>query len=147
MKFITPYNKPKERSLEFATYNDEESMTQQSDAQDCDINVIWERYTKTGQLPTVNLQAMTGDFTNVPDFRTAQEVLKAANDAFAEVPAKIRARFNNDPDEFVKFALDDNNTDELRKMGLAIEPPAPPPEPPPTKVIITNAEPPKEGPK
>lgn len=115
---------------EFGTHITEESLAQASDATETDINVIVERFSKTGQLPVINLTPLTGDFSNVVDFRDAQEKLKEANEAFAQVPAKLRARFDNDPQKFIDYVLDPENNDELVKLGLKDKPKAPPPEPP-----------------
>lgn len=116
-------------------------MTQQGDASEADINVIVGRFLKTGQLPQVQSQPLYGDFTNADDFRSMQDKLKAANDAFSEIPAKIRSRFNNDPAEFIEFASNKDNLPELRKLGLAPEEPPPTKEPDPIKVIVTNPDP------
>jgi len=140
---VTMITKAREHSKKFATFNNEESMTQQSDAADCDINVIMKKYGATGMLPQVQMQAMQGDFSEADDFRSVQEKIKAANDAFAAVPAHIRKRFGNDPAEFIEFATNKDNLDELRKLGLAEPEKKPPPEPPPMKVIVTNPEQPK----
>lgn len=141
MKFQTPYTHDQSRSKDFATINTEDSMTQQDDAKDCDINIIVARFTKTGQLPQLQQSPLGGDFTNALDFRECQQKLHDANMAFAEIPAKIRSRFNNDPAEFIEFASNQENLDELRKLGLA-NPAAPPPkEPEPIRVIVTNPEP------
>lgn len=143
MNFRTPYTHDRAISALFATENTEDSMTQQDDANETDINVIVGRFVKSGQLPQLNMAPLTGDFTNALDFRQAQEALKEANDAFAAIPANIRNRFNNDPAEFIEFANNPDNLAELRKLGLA-NPEAPPPiEPEPMRVIITNPEPPK----
>lgn len=141
MHFRSPYFHTREDSKKFATINNEESLTQQSDAVDCDINVIMKKYAKTGQLPVVQLQPLYGDFTGVDDFRSMQDKIKAANDAFAAIPANIRKRFNNDPHEFIKFAADKDNLPELRKLGLADPEKPVPKEPDPIKVIVTNPDP------
>lgn len=143
MKFTTPYSHNRDRSIFFGTNNTEESLTQQSDAEDCDINVIMKKYARTGQLPVVQLQPLYGDFSEVDDFRGMQDKIKAANDAFAEIPAHIRKRFNNDPQEFINFATDKENLPELRKLGLANPEIPAPVEPPPIKVVVTNPEQPK----
>lgn len=124
--------------LLYGTLNPGPSLTQKSDAKDADINVIVRKYVKTGQLPQMTLQALTGDFTNALDFRQAQEHLKAARDAFEALPAAVRKRFGNDPAEFIDFATNEENIAELRKLGLAPEPEAPPPKPEPMEVRVIN---------
>jgi hypothetical protein len=122
--FTTPYTHTKQRSQAFATINEGESLTQQSDAADCDINVIMKRYGggNTG-LPQVIGKPLFGDFTEATDYRTMVETIQQANNAFLEIPARLRAQFNNDPHEFIEWATNPANIEEVRKAGLA--PPAP----------------------
>lgn len=119
-RFATLYNSLSEkRHPEFGTYNTEETMTVQSDKDSTDINLIVKRYEGTGMLPQVQMQALTGDFTGITDFHDAQQRILEAKEAFMEVPAAIRDRFNNDPQSFVDFVTNPDNIDELRKLGLA----------------------------
>lgn len=107
------------------------SLTQQHPAEDCDINVIMERYKVTGQLPS-NGNAVYGDFTQVGDFRQAMDSLRAAQAAFLAIDPKIRQQFGNDPGAFSEFCLNKENLPKLREWGLAPSPEVPretPPEP------------------
>lgn len=101
-----------------ATQDFGESMAQTSDMEDADINVIMAKYNRTGMMPSLNMQALTGDFSDVGDFREAQERIREANEEFAKVPANLRKRFDNDPQKFIDFVLDDSNETELVKLGL-----------------------------
>ena len=47
-------------------------------------------------------------------------VIRAAEEAFAAMPAEVRDRFQKDPGRFLEFANDASNYDEALKMGLAI---------------------------
>lgn len=103
-----------------ATINLEESLTQQADAKDCDINIIMERYAVTGQLPQVTaLQPLFADFTTVTDYKGALDLIRKAEEAFAAVPAKIRQQFGNNAQAFIDFAENPDNLETLRKWGLA----------------------------
>lgn len=130
MKFITPYNYDDERNIAFATSNLGPTMTQQSDANEADINVIMARFGQGGTVPQVIEPGKYGDFSEAVDFRRAQDIIKEAQDAFLEVPANIRKRFDNDPAEFFQFANNPDNVDELVKLGLAVPKPQPDPTPP-----------------
>jgi len=127
MKFTTPYTHNRERSEFFATINNEESMTQQSDKDDADINIIMSRFQKSGQLPQVKLEPLYADFTDTPDYRTAVEMIQQADEAFSMIPARIRAQFDNNPQEFIAYALNPakENREQMAKWGLT-QPEQPP---------------------
>lgn len=94
------------------------SLTQQHQAEETDINYIVSRYMTTGELPQRSAPPMEGDFTNAPDMQTAMDLVVQARVAFMEQPAEIRARFGNNPVEFVSFCSDERNRDEMRRMGM-----------------------------
>lgn len=94
------------------------SLTQQHQAEETDINVIVNRYMRTGEMPQRQLPPMQGDFTEAPDMQKAMDLVVAARVAFMEQPAEIRAKFQNNPVEFVTFCSNEANRDEMRKMGL-----------------------------
>lgn len=97
----------------------DEGLTKQSDMQDCDINKIFKRFEKTGQLPSAILKdGRYGDFSSVPDYMEAMSIVHHANEQFALVDVEIRNRFANDPARFLAFVTDPNNMDELENMGF-----------------------------
>lgn len=104
----------------------EPTLAQQQFKDDADINVIVERFGLTGELPQNLRTPQSGDFTNVTDFQTAMNVVRSSQEAFAELPAKVRERFNNDPGKFLEWSYDPDNLEEARKMGLAKPAPAAP---------------------
>ena len=83
------------------------SATLQSFKDDADINCIIARYENTGVLvdPTVPVSRTPefGDFSDMPDYQTAQNVIIAAKNAFDTLSAKIRERFHNDPAAYYDF--------------------------------------------
>lgn len=83
------------------------SATLQSFKNDADINCIIARYENTGVLvdPTVPVSRIPefGDFSDMPDYQTAQNVIIAAKNAFDTLSSKIRERFNNDPAAYFDF--------------------------------------------
>lgn len=107
-----------EVSEETGLFCDDESLTQQSQAEEADINTIVRRFGLTGHLPQAVVMPVYGDFDVVSDYREALEQVRAADAAFMLMPADVRARFDNDAGAFVDFCSDDRNIDEARKMGL-----------------------------
>lgn len=94
------------------------TKTQQHMADETDINVIVRRYTATGELPNRSQPPMSGDFTDAGGMQEAMDLVVRARMAFMEQPAEIRARFNNDPVQFVEFCSDERNRDDMRRMGM-----------------------------
>lgn len=115
-----PFNYDQEQaSVESGLHCRDKSRALQSQAQDADINVIVKRFGVTGQLPQGLRLPTYGDFSEVVDYRTALDAVRAAEASFMEVPAEIRRRFGDDPQAFVEFCSDEKNYDELVKLGLA----------------------------
>lgn len=104
----------------------EESKTQQSFKEECDINEIVRRFGLTGELPDDFRPPMVGDFTEVMDYKSALNAVIAADEAFMQMPGELRARFDNDPQKLLVFLEDGKNRDEAVKLGL-LNPAAPPP--------------------
>lgn len=99
----------------------EKSRTRQSEAAACDINNIMRRYEQTGVLPVDGREAFYADVSQMGDYRTALEQVRLANEAFLELPAGLRRRFDNDPAAFLDFTSDPANRKEMQELGL-IEP-------------------------
>lgn len=97
----------------------DETRTQQQFAEECDINTIVERFGLTGELPNNLRVPMVGDFTEVYDYQTSLDLLRAADSAFMQMPAEIRERFGNDAGAFVDFTSDPKNIEQCREWGLA----------------------------
>jgi len=94
------------------------SLTKQSFRDECDINNILRKFNVTGQLPIGSVQPQYGDFSGITDYQSALNAVMAAQDSFLALPAKVRAKFDNDPALFVEFASDEANKDELKALGL-----------------------------
>lgn len=107
-------------SAETALECKDESLTVQSQAEEADINTIVKRFGVTGMLPLVERPPLNEDFTEVFDFRSAMDMILAAQRSFEGLDANVRKRFGNDPAEFVEFCGNPDNLDEMRKMGLAV---------------------------
>ena len=123
MKFATKYCPPPSPSVSF---DGDPGLTDQSQKDDCDINRIMARYRETGFLVDPmhpgTRQPFFGDFTEIPDYQGALEVISAADAAFAALPAKVRDRFGNNPQEIFDFLSDEKNRDEAISLGLIEKP-------------------------
>jgi len=125
MKFRTQYDNYESTFRMFSTINVEPSLTEQAHENDANINVIMARYERTGQMPKLTATPEYGDFSQVPDYRTALDMIRDRQATFGTLPAKVRERFSNDPAKFIDFVTNPENTDELYTMGLAIRPEKP----------------------
>lgn len=123
MKHVRPYLKMSYDDHTIASNEtglkcEDQSLAQQHQAEETDINHIVNRYMKTGELPQRNMPPMQGDFTEAPDMQTAMNLVVEARVAFMQQPAEIRSRFENDPAKFVDFCSDEKNRDQLRQWGM-----------------------------
>lgn len=94
------------------------SLTRQSFAAECDINVIMRRYEKTGALPPMNEKEARYIDTSSLDYQDAMFKVADARSAFLELPWRLRDRFGNDPAQLLRFLEDPKNLEEARTLGL-----------------------------
>lgn len=94
------------------------SLTKQSFAVDADINTIVERFGQGDYIPDGYQPPAFQDFTEVVDFHTAMNAVRASGESFMELPAKLRERFNNDPQSLMSFLGDKTNLPEAVSLGL-----------------------------
>jgi len=101
------------------------SLTQQHFANEVNINSIIARYNRTGYLTDPLKPGFSrpqfGDFSDIVDFQTAQDIVIRGNEAFASLPSAIRKRFDNDPSLFLSFMDDISNRDEAISLGIISE--------------------------
>jgi len=126
------------------------SRTQQHLAQECDVNEIVARATRTGILGdpmAINQRLATfQDVADVGDLHTTINKINAANMAFLELPADLRARFSNDPAELLEFLKDPKNMQEAVDLGLAPQSMAPAGKGTPTPAPAQTSPAPAEAP-
>lgn len=101
----------------------EKSLTQQHFAEEVDINTIVKRFGITGEMPQNFVPPTFSDFTGISDFKSAMDAVRQASESFMEMPAHVRARFGNDPQQLLEFVADEKNLDEAVKLGMAVKPP------------------------
>lgn len=96
------------------------SRTQQHFKDECDINRILERMKVTGTAMQYPNGFEYGDFSDVSDYQGCLHRLIEADAAFATLPSKIRAEFNNDPAQLISFLQNPVNTDKAIELGLVV---------------------------
>lgn len=96
------------------------SKTVQSQKEQADINNIVKAFGVTGKLPMNIRVPQYGDFTGAYDYQTALNAVMAAEKSFMQLPAKVRDRFKNDPQQLLQFVSDPKNREEAIELGLAI---------------------------
>jgi phage internal scaffolding protein len=94
------------------------SLAQQHMKDECDINILVERFGVTGSMPVAPLEPSYGDFSGVGDYHTALNKIRAADEAFMALPAKIRAKFDHDPNSLLNYLQNDENRNEAIQIGL-----------------------------
>ena len=108
------------RSQENGLVCPELSLTQQSFAEEADINTIVDRFMKSGVLPNPAVMPQYIDYEGVFDFQSAMNVVRQADENFMRLPARVRARFNNSPQAFLEFFADEGNRVEAEALGLVL---------------------------
>jgi len=99
--------------------NFEPTLTKQSFKDECNINNIVAKYMRTGQCTHLNSHKPRYiDCVGVADYQDALAIVAAAQREFDALPAKVRARFANDPCAMVAFVDDPKNLDDAVKLGL-----------------------------
>lgn len=100
------------------------SRTMPEFTDELDLNVIMARYKMSNfdpsTLPVATRQALTGDFSNAPEsYHAALSYITDTKRAFMSLDAELRAKFHNDPQEFLDFVADPKNAEEIISLGLA----------------------------
>lgn len=125
MKVRSAYNYDRNlASVESALVCDDDSRAVQSAEEESNINTIVRRFGISGKLPDQVAMPRSGDFSGAPDFHTAMNLVRQAQEEFVRVPADVRARFRNDPQEFMNFFENPDNYAEALKLGLVNARPA-----------------------
>lgn len=133
----TPYT-TKRHALRFK----QPSLTKQAFKQECDIINILNQYAQTGVI--THLASREPQYLDLPShtFLEAMNIVRDAEQTFADLPAKIRARFRN-PSALLEFLEDPSNFDEAASLGLIEATPPPSPEIAATAIVEPPSPPPE----
>lgn len=123
-------------SLASGLFCPEPTRTQQQFKDETDINTIAKNFGMTGRLPECVRMPTFADFEDVVDYQTALNAGRRASQSFMQMPATVRERFQNDPQQFLEFCSSDANRVEAISLGLI-------PSPPISASVPPAADPPK----
>ncbi|AXH75809.1 MAG: internal scaffolding protein [Microviridae sp.] len=131
-----------------AVWNHEPSLTRQEFAEECDINALMARYNNHVIGGPGNLapsEPMYFDFADMPqDLMGYMQFMEDCEKSFMSLPAIVRKEFDNSALEFVAFASDPTNLQQMRDWGLA--PPAKVNPAPGAAADASNSSPPSAAP-
>lgn len=131
----TPHNHDTDfESRRTSLYCPEPTLTKQEFKEETDINVILQRFLRTGTPPDIVLPEHFADLTNRQTYYDAAQASAEASQLFYLLPAKQRAEFQNDPTRWadaVVLAVDQGDRKALAALGVSV-PKEQPQEPPQT---------------
>ena len=123
LKPRTAYN-ARDEKFPGLIFSDDEGMTQQHFKDECDINVIVNRYVKTGVLEhQASMEPHYADLSEIPtDLQSAYDAVFRAEAAFMDLPSEIRKSLDNDPARLSQWLSDPSNREMAIKAGLIVAP-------------------------
>lgn len=104
-----------------------DSLTDESFAEECDVNNIIKRYVQTGLMPHTKAFGFFEDISNLPeDLMAAQQTLAEAERNFMLLPSGIRSKFDNNPIALIQWLENPANAAEAAELfGKKAAPPEP----------------------
>lgn len=103
----------------------EPTMTVQSEKDNCDINVIMNRYATCGTpLPyrTDGVQPVYADVSELGDYMENYQRCKQAEEMFYNLPSALRKELDNNPANLLPFIQDEKNKERCYEYGLLNKP-------------------------
>lgn len=103
----------------------EPTMTIQSEKDNCDINVIMNRYATCGTpLPyrTDGVEPVYADVSELGDYMENFQRCKQAEEMFNALPSALRKELDNNPANLISFIQDKKNESRCIEYGLINKP-------------------------
>jgi hypothetical protein len=97
------------------------SLTKQSFKDDCDVNFILRKFGHAAFIDPSMMPNNYGDFTDPLDYKAALDIILDSETLFSGLPSALRNRFENDPAQFLEFACNEENRQEMFDLGLLNE--------------------------
>ncbi len=113
----------------------EETFVKQDSKDECDINLILERWRTDGVARLNQDDAQFLDVTEVQDYHAAMNLVSDANSSFEQLPASLRKELKHDPANLLDYIKNPANKEKLLELGIleAVELPPVMSEPVPTE--------------
>lgn len=92
--------------------------TQQQYKNECNPNVIINRYNSTGEFLRIRSSKPMYIDCTVDQFAIMRESVARIEETFNELPAMLRKRFKHDPKELLEFLENPANRTEAEELGL-----------------------------
>lgn len=102
------------------------SRTQRNTADAVNINSIMAKYRLTGTASQRPDTPTFSDFSQVTDYFDAVLLVQEANESFMTLDPHLRAKFNNNPGEFLAAVEDPLRRQELTDLGVFVKNPSEP---------------------
>ena len=103
----------------------EPTMTIQSEKDNCDINIIMNRYATCGTpLPVRSdgVEPMFADVSELGDYMENFNRCKQAEEMFNALPSALRKELDNNPANLLPFIQDEKNKERCYEYGLLNKP-------------------------
>lgn len=103
----------------------EPTMTIQSEKDNCDINVIMNRYATCGTpLPyrIDGIEPVYADVSELGDYMENFQRCKQAEEMFNALPSALRKELDNNPANLIPFIQDEKNKERCYEYGLLNKP-------------------------
>jgi len=95
------------------------SLTQQHFREECDVNLIADRYLQTGVLPDNERPVFYGDVSQIPvDLMDAYKAVELAEENFMRLPSDVRKSIDNDPSQLMAWIA--ANLQQAADYGLIV---------------------------
>lgn len=114
-KFKTAYDDPCVVELRFG----DEMVTKQCFKDECDINLIMKNADQSGFLShLIPSEPLYMDVSSIGQYKESLDFIKSTDEAFMDLSAHLRLRFDNDAGKFLDFVSDPSNEKEMIELGI-----------------------------
>lgn len=110
---------------DYATVNNQPSMTEEAHGDRVNINTIMDKYLRTGIIDHVNHHQPNYGIMDGSTYHEQMCAITNANEMFMELPAKVREKFGHDPAKFLDYvdglgegAVSREKAAELIELGM-----------------------------